>query len=96
MSIKKAAQSFVNSPDFADAIAKSTQAGFGGSGYSVELFPDGSHRVLWDNQIGNLYQSPGVILKVPQVSQSDLEDCELQEAAEFYAEEWKDEFIAEL
>jgi hypothetical protein len=51
---------------------------------------------LWDNQIGNLYQSPGVILKVPQVSQSDLEDCELQEAAEFYAEEWKDEFIAEL
>lgn len=96
MSIKTAAQSFVNSPDFADAIVKSTQAGFGGSGYSVELFPDGHYRVLWDNQIGNRYETPGVIVKVPQVSQSDMEDCELEDAAEFYADEWKDEFISEL
>jgi len=96
MSIKTAALSFVNGPEFAEAIVKSTRAGFGGSGYSVELFPDGSHRVLWDNQIGNLYQSPGVILKVPQVSQSSISDCELDDAAEFYAGEWRDEFIAEL
>lgn len=94
MSIQQAAQQFVNSPEFAKAIEKSTQAGFGGSGYSVELFPDGTHRVLWDNQIGNRYESPGVIVKVPRVPQDECED--LPESASFYAGEWAEEFLSSI
>ncbi len=39
--------------------------GVGGSRYFVELFEDGTYRLLWNNQIGNLYKSTGVILDVP-------------------------------
>lgn len=48
-----------------EAIKSSTQASWGGSGYSVELFPSGRYRLLWDNQIGKLYESTGVILGIP-------------------------------
>jgi hypothetical protein len=54
------------------AIDKSTQASFGGSGYSVELFTDGTYRLLWNNNIGNLYDSPGIIVPVPVLSDDDM------------------------
>jgi hypothetical protein len=54
------------------AIDKSTQASFGGSGYSVELFTDGTYRLLWNNNIGNLYDSPGIIVPVPVLSDDDI------------------------
>jgi hypothetical protein len=49
-----------------EAIMKSTQASFSGSGYSVELFLDGTYRLLWNGQIGNRYDSPGIIVPVPR------------------------------
>lgn len=67
---------FIASNEFETAVKSSTTAGFGGSGYSVELFEDGTWRVLWDNQIGNLYVSPGVILGIPQFDQDTVNDME--------------------
>ena len=93
MSIRTAAEKFIDSEDFANAIVMSTMAGTGGSGYSVEFYPDGHYRVLWDNQIGNLYESPGVIVKIPQLTEQELEGSDIHEAAELYASEWKVEFL---
>jgi hypothetical protein len=56
------------------AIDKSTQASFGGSGYSVELFTGGTYRLLWNNNIGNLYDSPGIIVPVPALNEDDMGD----------------------
>jgi hypothetical protein len=48
---------------------------WGGGYYAVELFPDGHWRVLWSGEIGNRYQSPGVILTVPTAPEwGDLSD----------------------
>lgn len=60
--------------EFDAAVMSSTTAGFGGSGYSVELFEDGTWRVLWDGEIGNLYRSPGVIIAIPQYDQDTVND----------------------
>lgn len=57
-----------------EGILKSTRAGWGGSGYSVELFPDGTYQVLWDNQIGNLYDSPGWIFSLPKLNSDTYDD----------------------
>lgn len=67
-------EQFIDSADFEEGVTSSTTAGFGGSGYSVELFEDGTWRVLWDNQIGNLYTSPGIILGIPQFDQETVND----------------------
>lgn len=70
--IAKAFEKFTsNTKDLEEGIISSTMAGWNGSGYSVELFPDGSYRVLWDNSIGNLYHSPGVIVPIPALSEGD-------------------------
>jgi hypothetical protein len=59
---------------FEEACVSSTKASWGGSGYSVELLEDGNFGVYWDNQIGNKYKSPGIILGIP-----DLKDDEWDE-----------------
>lgn len=74
MTIKQALETFINSTDFEQAVKDSTTAGFSGSGYSVELFEDGTYRVLWNNQIGNLYRSLGLILGVPEFDQDTVND----------------------
>jgi len=79
MSIRQAFELFINEDNgatFEQAVRDSTSAGFGGSGYSVELFEDGTFRVLWENQIGNLYRSPGLILGVPQLDQEAVNDMQ--------------------
>lgn len=73
MALQKAFDAFMEEK-FEDAVNSSTKASWGGSGYSVELFEDGEYRVLWDGQIGNLYDSPGIILKVPHLSEEDWDD----------------------
>lgn len=93
MSIRIAAENFAESEDFANAIVMSTMAGISGSGYSVELFPDGHYRILWNNQINSLYKSPGIILRIPQLTEKELEDSDINEAADLYASEWKNEFL---
>ena len=84
-----------------EAIKSSTQASYGGSGYSVELFPDGSYRVIWDNQIGNLYVSEGVIIGIPVCSDEESPDEENDEwffdnAIEAFEEkfnQWKSDYL---
>ena len=71
--LKAAFENFMHS-EFEDACIKSTRAGWAGGGYSVELFPDGIWRVLWDNQIGNLYDSRGIIVSVPSIGDDDWDE----------------------
>jgi len=83
-----------------EAIASSTRASWGGSGYSVELFPEGHYRILWDNKIGNKYDSLGAIIGVPPCSDDEWDD---DESIRFYDnaienfqskfEEWKSDYI---
>lgn len=84
-------EAFLESVDFMDGVISATKAGWGGSGYSVELFESGTWRVLWDNQIGSLYESDGVILGLPKIQ--DDSDSEMLDEA-LWAEE--DELKAEL
>lgn len=74
--LKTALDSFLKSDDFKSGVISSTKAGFGGSSYKVELFEDGTYRVLWANQIGNRYETPGAILDLPQLDAEDLEEIE--------------------
>lgn len=73
MSVIDAFESFMNN-DFESACDSATKASWGGSGYSVELFDDGHYRVLWDNQIGNLYDSPGMILGISELGDDEWDD----------------------
>lgn len=57
-----------------EAILKSTRAGFAGGSYKLELFEDGTFRVLWSGHVGNRYASPGIMLTIPEL------DCEEYEA----------------
>jgi hypothetical protein len=57
-------------------IISATKAGFGGSGYSVEFFPNGQYRTLWDGNIGNLYETPGVIVGLPQLGDDEWDDSD--------------------
>src|SRR5258707_14134116 len=66
---------FLKSDDFKEGVISATKAGWGGSGYSVELFPDGTWRVLWDNEIGNLYNSPGEIMRLSKLNDNDYQEC---------------------
>lgn len=59
---------------FKDAVEASTRASWGGSGYSVELFDDGHYRVIWDNNIGSCYNSPGMILSIPALTTDEWDD----------------------
>ncbi len=69
--LKQTLEAFLASDEFSESLVKATKASWGGSGYSVELFEDGHWRVLWNNEIGNLYQSPGTILGLPTLDDND-------------------------
>jgi hypothetical protein len=71
-----ALDNFISSDEFVPALIDSTKAGFGGSHYAVELFEDGTFRVQWANQFGNKYESPGLIMRVPQFDDEDMKDWE--------------------
>ena len=98
-------QQSVKSSEFVSAVESSTTAGFGGSGYSVEFFKDGSHRVLWDNAVGNAYEHPNSeIVGVPQLTaeqvaeqvaeQDDEAGVTLRDVIEFYQDELASEFLS--
>jgi hypothetical protein len=65
---------FLKSPDFEQGVISATKAGWTGSGYSVELLREGVWRVFWDNEIGNLYVSPGIILQLPEIEDDDAQE----------------------
>jgi hypothetical protein len=73
--LEQTLEKFLDSPDFGEGCKKATKASWGGSGYSVELFADGTWRVLWDNEIGNKYESPGEILGLPTLDDDDYQEC---------------------
>ena len=83
-----------------EGIKSSTKASYSGSGYSVELLPSGSYRVLWDNQIGNLYKSEGVIIGIPACSSDespsdDNDEWFVDNAVSFFEEkfnQWKSDY----
>ena len=96
-------ESFINSNEFENAVKSSTTAGWRGSGYSVELFDDGTWRVLWNNQIGNLYMSKGIILGIPQFDNETVndmqkygDDCDLSFALEEIAQELREKLLYKL
>lgn len=88
-------ESFLASDDFKSSVISATKASWGGSGYSVELFADGTHRVLWNSQIGNKYETPGVILSLPTIS-DDVPEEQLSEGFDAEEDELKDEIRERL
>jgi hypothetical protein len=68
--IKEAFNKFM-SEAVKSAILSSTKASWGGSFYWVELFSDGDYQILGDGSIGNLYDSPGILLSIPALD----DDC---------------------
>lgn len=69
--LKDVLEDFLKSSDFRQGVIASTKASFGGSFYYVELLPEGSWRILWKEQVGNRYQSPGMLLPHPTESEED-------------------------
>jgi hypothetical protein len=87
---------FIDSEDFLQAILDATEANFNGGGRSVELFDDGSYRALVNNQIGNLYETPGIILGIPVLAEDDYEEVlAAVERGEELAEELRDKLAYE-
>jgi hypothetical protein len=101
-------EKFLASDDFKAGVISSSKAFWRGSGYSVELLPNGRYQVLWNNQIGRLYETPGVILSLPVLADEDEdmaeyiddgagnEDDYLAEAFGAMKEEFKTEMREEL
>jgi hypothetical protein len=71
--LEQALEAFIASSDFKSGLISATKASWGGGGYSVELYPTGDWRVLWNNEIGNLYKTPGIILGLPTLTDSEYQ-----------------------
>ena len=78
------------------AIESATKAESENSGYSLEIYPDGTHRVFWSDRIGNLYTSPGFIIHLPTLGEEEWDENE--DDGHFYdnAIEALDEVIEDL
>ena len=99
MNIELLTQAFENfmQDSFHKAAISSTKASWGGSEYCVELFDDGTYRVLWSGNIGNAYESTGVILGIPSLddeewdgTEENEEDAYTKDAAELMREKFAD------
>ena len=91
----KAAFELFMAESFEDACVSSTKAGWGGGSYSVELFGDGTYRVQDTGSIGNLYESPGIVLTIPQLGDDgwDEDNGHFFDDAEEKMREWFAESI---
>lgn len=75
MTMQECLEQFLKSEDFKEGVLMSTRASWGGSGYSVELYPPESYparrgtlwSVFWEGSRGNLYEPEGVILPLPSL-----------------------------
>lgn len=70
--LEKALEQYLQSEDFKQGVIASTKASWGGSCYKVEILPDGTWQNLWANQIGNRYETPGVIIALPVLNCDDM------------------------
>ena len=65
-------QAFLNE-EVEKAIDCATNQEYGGTSTTVlEIFPDGTYR--WEPSQGNQYDSPGIVIGIPSVNQSDDEE----------------------
>ena len=53
---------------------RATKANWWGNGYKVELFNDGTYRYDWDQNFGNLYYSPGLVLQVEVLNDEEFDN----------------------
>jgi hypothetical protein len=69
-------QAFDNfmSSAFEAAVDSSTTASWGGGAYAVELFEDGTYRTMHKGSLGNLYDTDGLLLTIPSLSDEDWDD----------------------
>ncbi len=97
MNIELLTQAFENfiQDSFHEAAISSTRASWSGSKYCVELFDEGTYRVLWSGHIGNVYESRGVILGIPSLNDEEWDGTEENEAYHGYAEELMREKFAD-
>lgn len=84
-SITTAFESFMaDSAAVEEAIESGTAAA---ESASIELFHDGTYRVLWSGNIGNLYRSDGIIVSIPTLRDDErgfwLEEYDM-ESPPFY------------
>ena len=70
--LEKTLEQYLKSEDFKQGVISSTKASWGGSSCKVEIMPDGTWRNLWSNQIGNKYETEGVIIALPSLDCSDM------------------------
>lgn len=91
---------FVLSDEFKAAISRSTIAGYGGSSYILEIFKNGGHRVLWENEIGNLYEHPeSLLIKIPQLTEGQVAEVDennfetINDVIEFYLDDLTKELM---
>lgn len=62
----KALSSFLsNKAEVVESLIKSTIAFINDSGYTIELFEDGTYQIIWDDMLGNKYESPGLLVPLP-------------------------------
>jgi hypothetical protein len=92
MSVKAAFDKFMAN-DFKSAVDSATKASWAGGMYSVEFFDEGTYRVLWNQQIGNLYDSPGLILGLPTLSDDEWDEDPLIRFYDNAREEFNDLFV---
>jgi hypothetical protein len=71
---------YIASQNFKDGVVSATKASWGGGGYSVELFEDGTWRNLWNNQIGNRYETSGILLGLPTISENITREMDEEKA----------------
>jgi hypothetical protein len=91
--LMKTLDAFLQSSDFKDGVISSTKAGWNGGSYKVELFPEGTWRVLWSNEIGNLYESRGIILTLPELDFDPSERDEYVDGGAGSEEEYLEELF---
>jgi hypothetical protein len=92
MSVQSAFEKFMAN-DFESAVDSATKASWAGNGYSVEFFGDGTYRVLQNQSLGNLFDSPGVIMGIPSLSDEDWDEDPLIRFYDNAREDFSDCFV---
>ena len=71
-----ALEAFLSSPEFKEEVYKSTQCQYSSPyGQSLEIFPDGTYRTLYQGSIGNKYNTPGRIISIPGLNEEQESGC---------------------
>jgi len=72
--IQKAYDELMSCSELEEWCDRATRADWGGRKVYAELFPDSSYRFLLDSELGNLYVSPGIIIQIPYLDDSEWDE----------------------